>query len=196
MYKELESNFFYLVKLNKNRAFQLVFDAYWSIIFNQAYKKVNNTDVAKDLAQEVFVCLWDKIDLLDTEGSVLAYLYAILKNRTLKLYAHDDVKLRYANKVAKSGIPADHHSQNILLEKELKMIIDDEVMRMPARMKEIYLMKKEDDLSIREIAEELSLSEQTIKNQLQTAYQRLRLRVSEYDASLALLALMISRYMS
>ena len=196
MYKELESNFFYLVKLNRNRAFQLVFDAYWNIIFNQAYKKVNNTDVAKDLAQEVFVCLWDKIDLLDTEGSVLAYLYAILKNKTLKLYAHDDVKLRYANKVASGGIQADHQSQNILLEKELKMIIDDEVRKMPARMKEIYLMKKEDELSIRQIAEELSLSEQTIKNQLQTAYQRLRLRVSDYDSSLAILALMVIRYMS
>ncbi|KLT64171.1 RNA polymerase sigma factor [Pedobacter sp. BMA] len=196
MYKELESNFFYLVKLNKSKAFQLVFDAYWNIIFNHAYKKVNDTDVAKDLAQEVFVCLWDKIDLLDTEGSVLAYLYAVLKNKTLKLYAQDDVKLRYANKVASSGIRADHQSQNILLEKELKTIIDDEVMKMPARMKAIYLMKKEDELSIRQIAEELSLSEQTIKNQLQSAYQRLRLRVSDYDSSLALLALMVARYMS
>jgi len=195
MYGELESNFFLLVKLDKNKAFNLVFDAYWAALYKQAYKKVHCNDIAQDLVQDVFVCLWDKIDYLDAEGSVLAYLFAILRNKTLKLYEKDEVRLRYAVSVASKVLPADGHSQNGILEKELKAIIDAEINRMPLRMKEIYLLKREDDLSIKQIAEDLSLSEQTVKNQLQMAYQRLRARVKSYDSSLALLALFFAKHL-
>jgi RNA polymerase sigma-70 factor (ECF subfamily) len=195
MYEELESNFFLLVKLNKNKAFNLVFDAYWAALYKQAYKKVHSNDLAKDLVQDVFVSLWDKIELLDAEGSVLAYLFAILRNKILKLYEKDEVRLRYAVNMALNGNQSDTHSQNSLLEKELKSIIDAEVAHMPIRMREIYLLKKEDDLSIRQIAEDLSLSEQTVKNQLQMAYQRLRIKIKNYDSSLALLALFIAKHL-
>jgi len=195
MYEELESNFFLLVKMNKNKAFNLVFDAYWSALYKKAYKKVNCSELAQDLVQDVFVSLWDKIELLDAEGSVLAYLFAILRNKILKLYEKDEVRLRYALSVSSRAVPADVHAQNSILEKELKNIIDAEVERMPLRMKEIYLLKREDDLSIRQIAEDLSLSEQTVKNQLQMAYQRLRLRVKAYDSSLAMLALFIAKHL-
>lgn len=182
MYKELESNFFLLVKTNKNKAFQLVFDSYWQTLYNHAYKKVQSKDIAKDLVQDSFVSLWDKIDLLDAEGNVLSYLYAILRNKTLKLYEKDEGRFCYAKSMISNGVMGDNHSQNLLLEKELKAIIDAEILHMPPRMREIYIMKKEDDLSIKQIANDLSLSEQTIKNQLQMAYQRLRVRVSDYDS--------------
>ncbi|WP_175633181.1 RNA polymerase sigma factor [Pedobacter ghigonis] len=195
MYKALESNFFLLVKLDKNKAFNLVFDAYWNALYKQAYKKVHCTELAQDLVQDVFVSLWDKIELLDAEGSVLAYLFAILRNKILKLYEKDSVRLKYAVSVTANVAPSDVHSQNTILEKELKAIIDAEVERMPVRMKEIYLLKREDDLSIKQIAQDLSLSEQTVKNQLQMAYQRLRARVKDYDSSLALLALFIAKHL-
>jgi len=192
MYKELESNFFVLVKTNKERAFQLVFNSYWEIIYKQAYKKIQDKDLAKDLVQDVFSSLWNKIELLDAEASVLAYLYAVLRNKILKLYEKDEVRLRYANNLSANGFTADYDSQNLLLEKELKAIIDDELLKMPPRMREIYDLKKEDDLSIKQIADDLSLSEQTIKNQLQMAYRRLRIRVKDYDSSVAIIALIIS----
>lgn len=195
MYKELESNFFLLVKLDKNKAFNLVFDAYWSALYKQAYKKVHCTDLAQDLVQDVFVSLWDKIELLDAEGSVLAYLFAILRNKILKLYEKDSVRLKYAVSVTTKVAPSDVHSQNAILEKELKTIIDAEIEKMPLRMKEIYLLKREDELSIKQIAQDLSLSEQTVKNQLQMAYQRLRSRIKDYDSSLALLALFIAKHL-
>lgn len=195
MCQELDSNFFTLLKLNKEKAFQLVFDIYWHPIYKQAYKKVQCDDLAKDLVQDVFICLWDKIDVLDTEKSVLAYCYAILRNKTLKLYEKNKVQLRYAISVAGNDALADQHSQNILLEKELIAIINEEIERMPPRMREIYILKKEDDLSIKEIAEDLSISEQTIKNQLQMAYQRLRDRLKNYDSSLAILSVIVAKFL-
>lgn len=195
MYQELDSNFFILVKLNKEKAFQLVFDAYWHPLYKQAFKKVQCKDLAQDLVQDVFICLWDKIEWLDAEGSVLAYAHAILRNKIFKLYEKSEVRLRYALSVIAMETPSDQYSQHAILEKELKAIIDQEIERMPPRMREIYILKKEDDLSIKQIAEDLAISEQTIKNQLQMAYQRLRDRVKSYDSSLAILAILIAKHL-
>lgn len=181
MCTELDFNFFLLVKSDKHRAFKLVFEAYWHPLYKQAYKRVQCADMAKDLVQDSFLSLWGKIDLLDSEGSVLAYLYAVLRNKVLKLYEKDEVRARYAINVTALEAPSDLHAQNALIEKELKALIEKEVASMPPRMREIYLLKKEEELSVKQIAVNLSLSEQTIKNQLQTAYQRLRIRVKDYN---------------
>lgn len=181
MCTELEINFFLLVKSDKHRAFKLVFEAYWHALYKQAYKRVQCADMAKDLVQDAFLSLWDKMGDLDTEGSVLAYLYAILRNKILKLYEKDEVRARYAISVTAREIPSDLDTQNALIEKELKQLIEKEIERMPPRMREIYLLKKDDELSVKQIAVSLSLSEQTIKNQLQTAYQRLRERAKDYS---------------
>jgi RNA polymerase sigma-70 factor (ECF subfamily) len=67
--------------------------------------------------------------------------------------------------------------------------VTDEIGKMPPRMKEVYLLKKEDNLSIQEIAGKLQISEQTIKNQLQQAYTRLRTRLKDHRLPLFFIGL-------
>ncbi|MNT82317.1 RNA polymerase sigma factor [compost metagenome] len=52
--------------------------------------------------------------------------------------------------------------------------IDKQVQSLPERLKEVYLLRKEEGLSIREIAGKLNISEQTVKNQLGLAVKRMR----------------------
>lgn len=184
MCDELDHHFFLLVKSDKKRAFQLVFDAYWSTLYKQAYRKVQCKDMAKDLTQDVFLLLWNKIDTLDSDGSILAYLYAVLRNKVLQLYQRNETAAKYALSLSTREKCNDSYEDDLLIEKELKGIIDDEVASMPPRMREIYLLKKDADISIKQIAGSLSLSEQTIKNQLQMAYQRLKNKAKAYDPSL------------
>ena len=80
----------------------------------------------------------------------------------------------------------------LLLNKELQEIIKEEVAKMPEKMQQIYSLKKEDNCSIKEIALQLSLSEQTVKNQLFNASTRLKQRLINYDPSLLQIGLIIS----
>jgi len=185
MRRELETEILLLISGNRTRAFEMTFEACWMPLYRQAYRKVQSEEIAKDLVQDAFVSFWDKMESLDEETKLQAYLFAILRNKILKLFERDEVRLRHAMRLAMpEEQPADATVHQLLVDKELNDMVREEVDRMPSRMKEIYELKKEQDLSVKEIAAALGLSEQTIKNQLHSAYQRLRLRLKDYDSSL------------
>ncbi len=183
-----------IAQKDKQKAFELAFSKFWEPLYRQAYRKVQSSDTAKDLTQEVFITLWDNLDKLTYHNNLLPYLYVVLRNKTLRLFEKNEVRLRYAMTLAlkqEEQAPSSHH---LLLEKELLSIVSDEVERMPPRMKEIYVLKKDNYLSIKDIAEKLSLSEQTVKNQLYHASQRLRARLKDYDPSLMMISMALSTF--
>lgn len=190
-----KSDFFTLLDLDKNSAFEELFDEFWQPLYRRAYSKVQAEDLAKDLVQEVFIAFWDNLDTLKRDLNLAAYLHGILRNKILKVFEKDAVRLRYALQICPAELSSDFCAHELLLEKELKSIIDTEVNRMPSRMKEIYAMKKDSNFSIKQIAEELGLSEQTIKNQLQNAYNRLRSKLKEYNPDLIGLSIILIKVM-
>ena len=168
---------------DKHKAFELAFNQYWQPLFRQAFKKLQSEDLAKDMVQEVFVAFWDNFGKLSAGIALLPYLYGILRNKVLQHYEKNAVRLRYAMTISTTPEKSAPSAYSLLLSKELQSVIRDEIDKMPDRMREIYLLRKDEQLSAKEIAHKLSLSEQTIKNQLQTAVNRLRLRVRGYDSS-------------
>jgi RNA polymerase sigma-70 factor (ECF subfamily) len=175
---------FQMAQTNPEKAFNMAFDKYWKKLYQHAYKKVQSEDSAKDLVQETFLVLWNNFDKILAYDHLLPYLYMVLRNRTLKLFEKDEVRLRHAVKMAAMPENEELSSHQIFIKKELDVIINKEIDLMPTRMKEIYCLQKEECLSIKEIAKKLSISEQTVKNQLQSATKRLKKSIIAYDSSL------------
>jgi RNA polymerase sigma-70 factor (ECF subfamily) len=65
--------------------------------------------------------------------------------------------------------------------KELKDIIAAEIRQLPPKMREIYQLSRDEQLTIGEIAELLVLSPQTVKNQLYQALQRIRIALKQQN---------------
>ncbi len=169
-----------LARTDPRKAFNLAFGQYWELLYRHACRKVQSEETAKDLVQEVFITCWDNLAKLSVQEQLQPYLYAVLRNKILKLFEKDEVRLRYAMQYAVADLPTETSPQELLLTKELEAIIAGEVAAMPVRMREIYRLRNDEGLSIREIADRLQVSEQTVKNQLHTAGSRLRVRLTKF----------------
>jgi RNA polymerase sigma-70 factor (ECF subfamily) len=181
-----------VTQADKQKTFEIAFSKYWEQLYRHAYRKTHSVDAAKDLVQETFICIWDNLDKLIEQDKLLNYLYVVLRNKIFKLYEKDEVRLRYAYMESSKPEPVEPSAHCLLLGKELEYIIAEEIEKMPTRMKEIYILKKENQFSIKEIAEELSISTQTVKNQLHNALTRLRLRLKDYDYPSAIIFIICS----
>lgn len=66
-----------------------------------------------------------------------------------------------------------HSGEDDLMAKELAQLIEQEVEEMPSTMKNVFTLSRHHALSIKDIALQLSLSEQTVKNNISLAINRL-----------------------
>lgn len=89
------------------------------------------------------------------------------------MYESEQLRLKYIVSLQKKDAVYEDSPDQELINKELDGMINGELRNIPFRMKEIYDMKKEEGQSVNEIAKQLNLSEQTVKNQLHNAYGRL-----------------------
>jgi len=170
--------------------YKQIFDKYWNLLFNIAFKRLQDTAEAQDMVQEVFVTIWDQLSSLEPRESLLPYLQVILKNKILNHYAKNEVKLRYIVQAQwQTAFAHNNISQQITL-KELQMIIDQAIASLPQRMQEIFLLSREDNMMPAQIAAQLSLSVQTVKNQLHRATEKLRQHLSMHVEPAVLLMIL------
>lgn len=154
--------------------FRQIYDKYWYLLFNMASKRLQDAAEAQDLVQEVFLTLWNQLPELEPRDSLLPYLQVILKNRILNIYARNEVKLRYILQAQWDTAQMPEHATQQIALKELQGLIADAVQQLPPKMQLIFRMSRDEQMTPAQIAEQLSLSVQTVKNQLHRATEKVR----------------------
>ncbi|GEM_PF-80656 len=185
----------YLSRFKKGdpKAFTYFFDLYWEGLYTTAFRHLQDEAPAKDLVQEVFIHIWEKRELLRTEyGSLKSYLYKSVKNKLLNYYAAERVRKQVLDRsVERMELFFNLDDHSLAKYKVLEAIVDDSVARLPKMMKSVFLLHYE-NYSIRQIAQELNLAEQTVKNYLSEAKKLLRSeltrRFADQDSVFLLLA--------
>ncbi|WEK33855.1 MAG: sigma-70 family RNA polymerase sigma factor [Candidatus Pseudobacter hemicellulosilyticus] len=161
-------------------AFKLLYDKYWEDLYLKACRRVDK-DEAKDMVQEVMTTLWRRRKDITTQpdGNIGRYLHTAVKYRVISHYAYNSNEIRNSGLFeVLSGQPFSHSLET----KELNEFLEKEIGRLPARMQQIFRLSRQDDFSIADIADQLNLSEQTVKNQLTEALKRIRASVKLHDS--------------
>lgn len=71
-------------------------------------------------------------------------------------------------------------SDEILFAKEIRLLIEMAVCRMPVQRRKIYQMSRDNGISNNEIAEELGISKKTVENQISLALQEIKRVISAF----------------
>ncbi|BAU56066.1 RNA polymerase sigma factor [Mucilaginibacter gotjawali] len=167
----------HLVALLKNGdqlAFAEIYRRYGKNLAGFAASKLYDLEDARDLLQEMFVKLWENREQLQITSNLQSYLFAILRHRIIDKIRKNITREDYAR--ALQSLPSFFQAggDKQLEAKELQQAVRHSLDQLPARVREIYKLSREDGLSNPEIAQKLKLSEQTVKNQLSTALKHLR----------------------
>lgn len=163
-----------LLKEDDQLAYTEIFERYSRILVNHAFNMLGNQDEANDAVQEVFLSIWNKRYELALTGSLSSYLYKATKNRILNHIAHEKVVSRYADSIS-NFIENDYvFADSNLREKELEAIIAKEIALLPEKMREVFLLRKVEELSYDEIALQLNITDKTAKQQVYNSLKILR----------------------
>ena len=183
-----------LIKNNNTEAFVIIYNKYWEKIYTISYWHLYDQEEAKDIVQELFVDLWDKRGQIEISETVEGYLKVAIKNRLFNHMRAKGVRKRYVQHVQQTTGEARSSTEESSNASELTRFYHDEIKKLPDKMREVYLLNKEKGLRIEEIANHLSLSEQTVKNQLTNALKRIRNGLEHYRTTGLIILMTIAVY--
>lgn len=133
----------------------------------------HDPELSRDMAQEIFLSIWNERKKLEQIKSISAYLYQMARYKVYDYFDHLSVTEQYTQEYLKNGSGAES-MEEWLFTRELQALIQETVNRMSPQRQLVYRMSREEGLSNEEIALRLNISKRTVENHLTAALGILR----------------------
>jgi len=176
-----------LLKEGDQDAFTEIYNRYWKLIYAHVYKMLRDEDDAKDIVQEVFGNLWLKAATIKTNANVSGLLYIAARNKVFDLIGKNKVRTDYIGEIASFISDPVNNQVDTIDEKRIIEILEREIQKLPPKMREIFELSRKDNLSHKEIASKLNISEQTVKKQVQNALKVIKPKLNDAGVGIAML---------
>lgn len=142
-----------------------------------------------DIIQDVFIWLWEHKKGLEIQAPK-SYLKTAVKYKIANYIRAGNIRDSFFEEAVKispaKSIPGVGEFAEL---KELNCIIQLTVSNLPLKCQEIFRLSREENLSNRQIAEQLGISIKTVENQITIALHRIRANVEPHLITLLLLAI-------
>lgn len=156
-------------------AFDRIYELYSHKLYSFVFKIIKNESDADDIVQEVFVKIWESRGKLDDYKSLNSYILTIAYNNSIDLIRKRINSNKYLEHLKKSSVIQSTASSIDELEfNELNNQVEKLIAQLPERQKQVYHLHREEGLTYPEIAEQLSISKNTVENHMVKALRYIR----------------------
>jgi RNA polymerase sigma-70 factor (ECF subfamily) len=169
-------------------AFTQLVEAYQTPVYNLAYRMLGNSVEAENAAQETFIRMFTKLDTYDPERKFSSWLLAIashycvdlLRRRRLNYLSLDDLPPMVELSMPKAAQP-----EQVVVREQDASAIQDLLETLPPNYRTPVVLRYWYDMSYREIADTMGVTESTIKTRLHRARTKLARHVSSTAQGIA-----------
>jgi len=151
--------------------FKLLFDNYFDSVRSYLVYRGAEKEQASDLAQDVFLRVWEKKMDIDTK-TALRLLYKMARDMYISLYRREMLEINY--KSAFENEPLDSSPEEKLSYKELFSDYTKALAEMNEKQRTVFLMSRMEGLKYHEIADRLQLSIKAVEKRMNIALTSLK----------------------
>lgn len=171
-----------LSRKGKEADFKLLYMHLYDSFFRTAFYYTKKDEWAQEIVQDVFMALWNRKEGLWAIGKFESYCFILLKNASLNyIQKNKNSRLDLENieslpeQVSNNTTPEKH-----MLDEELLYAYIKALNQLPEKCKEIYILVKEQEMSYKEVSEQLGISTKTVDAQLQKAGKIMKEKMRDY----------------
>ncbi|MYC99249.1 MAG: sigma-70 family RNA polymerase sigma factor [Gammaproteobacteria bacterium] len=156
-------------------------DLCWPELVRYAASQLGDPDLARDMAQEAFIQVWERRRGWRPRGSARVYLYRIVRHLVIDEKRRRAVRRRWQDRQGRddamrggqAATPADVLDANLLADRFRAAVAS-----LPGRRREVFELVFQRGLSHAEAAAVMNVSAQTVANQMSTALRTVRRAVA------------------
>lgn len=177
-----DSELFNLTKQDNMQAFEALYQRHWPGLVDAAYKRLQSRQKSEDIVQEIFINLYEKREFLEIIISIKAYMHQALKFKVLNEFRAEGIRSAYATSFFLNNVCKNDFAPYLEV-KELNREIEKTLENLPEKCRQVFLLSRKENLSNKEIANELKISVSTVEKHIGKALKALKDHLNAYAAS-------------
>lgn len=176
------------LKQGDESAFKVIVEQWQDMVYNTILGIVQNETEAEDLAQDVFIKVFEKIGTFKGDSKFSTWLYRIATTTALDHLRSKKRKKRFGflqslgggGNEEKEQVPDFHHPGVSLDNKERAAVLFKAIEALPENQKSAYTLHKLEGLSYRDVSEVLNTTVSAVESLMSRANQNLRKQLEDY----------------
>lgn len=170
--------------------FQSIVENLQEKVRNTCFRYVNNVEDADDIAQEVFIQVYESMDKFREESQISTWVYRIAVNKSLDFLRSKKRKKRFGQitSLFKSygedeeiiEIPSYGTPQKELEDKERKEVLDWALSKLPDNQKTAIILSKYEGFSNKEITDIMDMSLSAVEALMHRGKKGLQKQLKDY----------------
>ena len=169
------------IKADNMFAFDILYKKYCKRVYKFGYSILKSTEDSENLMQDVFLNLWENRHKVEKNSSIKSYVFTLTYNAAISFIrkkARESEFIKYLKSLQEVNV----EPVNLELEyNELTNKLNEILITLPHRQREVYLLHRVEGLKYTEIAERLHISVNTIENHMSRALRTIRENLGNYS---------------
>lgn len=165
---------FDLLKSGDHAAFTEIYNRYWDKLYAVAYNRLADELEAEEAVQNIFLALWKRKDTLQLTHTPATYLSVSVKYQIFTRLAQLKRERERTDQLKIAAVEGHETTGEWLSERELRKQIEQVINSLPEKCRIVFQLSREQNLTNKQIAEELNISEKTVEGHMTKALTTLR----------------------
>ncbi len=162
-----------LLRSDRQAAFNEIYRRHWQTLYAIAYNRLRDQQKSEDAVHDVFSSLWANRHRSEI-NNLNAYLATAVKFRVLENLRKESHRQTFIEHSSRAELQESHDLAEALHHKRLLQALSEEVENLPEKCRLVFKYSREQNMPIKQIAEEMNLSTSTVENHLNKALKKLR----------------------
>lgn len=192
----IEKELFCSIAENDENAFRQLFHLCYPQLYPQILKITKSVSVSEDILQDTFLKIWLNRDKLHEIENPKAWIFRIAYFQAFTFLRKNTIHQNAVEKISilvKSDKQYNNVEESIAFT-NLQTSVKKAIQCLPKQQKKIYQLSRETGLKNKEIATQLNLSEQSVKNTLVRALKFIRAEIEKDGHIIFILLILITQY--
>jgi RNA polymerase sigma-70 factor (family 1) len=192
-----EKELFSRIAQGDEEAFQLLFGMYKSRLHDFAFRLLKSHESADELVQETFLKIWTGRETLLSIEQPEHYLFTVTRNKAIDQLRRIAQDRTLRKNIWKQVSQLQNSTEEYLFEKESSQLVQEAFEKLSPQKQEVFRLSRYEGLNHEQIADQLHISKNTVKNHLVSSLRFIREHISRHSEAMTFsaFALLAERFL-
>lgn len=161
-------------------AFSELYLKYRNSIIYYSIQFLKSKAAAEDILHDAFASIWKTRRFLDPDKSFSSYLFTIVHNRILNQLRNITKEEKLHEYISSKAIDYRNDPYSKFVQNEMQEMLDNCIEKLPRKQREVFKMSREQDMSHKQIALALGMSERNVNAYISQSIKSIRRYLMKY----------------